>query len=425
MTSRLAILLLLLIASCASGAERFVAREVRISGLHRTRAWVVERELQFAAGDSVTSADLMAARRRIQNLSLFSDVRLTGDSSGVISVDLAELWPLIPFLWMDFTEGQITDVLRRPDTFFDKVTLYAGALHLNVAGSGARIYAVGQFGAADGFELGFRTRWLSARWPLSLLLEVENQRVSDRHSAILDSSRSLRIARYEMDVATREGAPSRLGLLVKYQGVRQEKEWPAQGRHDVTAWFSPYVALDRRDLEWYPSRGALVSARTDVVTGSTFFVRSGCDLRGYFPLREGARPPLLALRFTAATSSSATPSWAHYYHGFNSGLRGYSTERSESAGFQTGGAELRVPLTRETTYNLRWLGRYGRRLPWGVSGVLSVERGELLLDGRRLERLGFAAGLFLRFPYVEILEISAAADRDGNREYLVNTGVHF
>jgi hypothetical protein len=80
---------------------------------------------------------------------------------------------------------------------------------------------------------------------------------------------------------------------------------------------------------------------------------------------------------------------------------------------------------RETTYNLRWLGRYGRRLPWGVSGVLSVERGELLLDGRRLERLGFAAGLLLRFPYVEILEISAAANRHGNVEYLVNSGVHF
>jgi outer membrane protein assembly factor BamA len=425
MILRLAIPLLLLIASCASGAERFVAREVRISGLHRTRPWVVERELRFAAGDTVTSADLSAARRRIQNLSLFSDVRLAADSTGMVSVELSELWPVIPFLWLDFTEGQITDVLRHPDTFFDKVTLYAGALHLNVAGSGARIYAVGQFGAADGFEVGFRTRWLSARWPLSLLLEIENQRVSDRHSALLDSARNLRIARYEIDVATREGAPSRLGLLVKYQGVRQDTEWPAQGRHDRTVWFSPYAALDRRDLEWYPARGALISARTDIVTGSTFFVRSSCDLRGYFPLREGARPPLLALRFVAATSSDATPSWAHYYHGFNSGLRGYSTARSESAGFQTGSAELRFPLTRETTYDLPWLGSYGRRLPWGLSGVLAVEGGELLLDGRRSERLGFAAGLCVRFPYVEILEISAAADRDGNFEYLLNSGVHF
>ena len=425
MTLRLAILLLLLFASCASGAERFLAREIRVSGLHRTRTWVVERELRLVAGDTVTSADLMAARRRIQNLSLFSDVRISSDSAGTVSVELSELWPIIPYLWMDFTEGQITDVLRHPDSFFDKVTLYAGALHLNVAGSGAKIYALGQFGAADGFEVGFRTRWLSARWPLSLRLEAGNQRVSDRHSAILDSSRSLRTARYELDVATREGAPSRLGLLVKYQGVRQEKDWPAENRHDRTVWFSPYAVLDRRDLEWYPSRGALISARTDVVTGSTFFVRSGCDLRGYFPLREGVRPPLLALRFTAATSSNATPSWAHYYHGFNSGLRGYSTEKSESAGFQTGSAELRFPLTRETTYRLSWLGRYGRRLPWGISGVLGVERGELTLDGRRLERLGFAAGLYVRFPYVEILEISAAADRDGNIEYLVNTGVHF
>ena len=425
MTLRFSGLLLLLLLSSAAAGETFVVREIHIRGVHRTRAWVVERELRFAAGDSVATADLTAARRRIQNLSLFSDVRVTHDSAGAVSVEVAELWPVIPLLWMEFSEGQFTDVVRHPDTFFDKVTLYAGGLHLNVAGSGARIYAMGQFGATEGFEVGYRTRWLSLRWPLSLLVEVENRRISDRHSAVLDSARSLRTARYEVDVGTREGAPSRVGMLVKYQGVRQEDEWPAEGRHDRTVWFSPYVALDRRDLEWYPSRGALISARSEIVTGSCFFTRSRCDLRGYFPLREGARPPLFALRFTAATSSNATPGWAHYYHGFNSGLRGYSTERSESAGFQTGGAELRFPLTRETTYHLRWLGRYGRRLPWGVSGVLSVERGELLLDGRRLERLGFAAGLFLRFPYVEILEISAAADRHGNVEYLVNSGVHF
>jgi hypothetical protein len=256
-------------------------------------------------------------------------------------------------------------------------------------------------------------------------LELENQRVSDRHSAVLDSSRSLRTARYEVDVATREGAPSRMGMLVKYQGVRQEDEWPAEGRHDRTVWFSPYVALDRRDLEWYPSRGALMSARTEIVSGCGWFTRSRCDLRGYFPLRDGARPPLLALRFTAATSSNATPSWAHYYHGFNSGLRGYSTARSESATYRIGSAELRVPLTRETTYRLPWIGPYGRRLPWGVAGLLSVERGELLLDGQRGDRLGFAAGLYFRIPYFEILEVSAAADRHGNFEYLVNTGVHF
>jgi outer membrane protein assembly factor BamA len=425
MTLRSAILLLLLLASSVTAGESFVVHDIRIRGRQRTRAWVVERELRFAAGDSVTTADLAAARRRIQNLSLFSDVRLNRDTAGTVTVDVAELWPIIPLLWMEFSEGQFSDVVRHPDTFFEKVTLYAGGLHLNVAGSGARIYAVGQFGAADGFELGYRTRWLSPGLPCALRLEIENQRISDRHSAILDSSRSLRAARYELDVATREGAPSRVGMSVKYQGMKQEDVWPAEGGHDRTVWFSPYAVLDRRDLEWYPSRGALVSARSEFVRGGKFFVRSRCDLRGYVPLREGAHPPLLALRFAAATSSNATPSWAHYFFGFNSGLRGYSTDRTESATYRIGSAELRFPLTRESVYHLPWLGRYGRRLPWGVSSLLTVERGELTLDGRIRDCLGFAAGLYFRVPYFEIVEVSAASDREGNLEYLLNMGVHF
>jgi outer membrane protein assembly factor BamA len=425
MILRVALLWLLLCATCASAAERFVAREIRFSGLRRTQLWVVERELRFAQGDTITTEDLLSARRRIQNLSLFSDVQVNADSGGTVLVEVAELWPIIPLAWLEFSEGQFSDILRHPDTFFDKVTAYLGVLHLNVAGSGARIHAVGQFGAASGYQIGYRTRWLAPHWPVSLRLEMENERISDRHSAVLDSSRSLRTARYEVDVATYEGAPSRVGMAVKYQGVKSEKDWPAEARHDRTAWFSPFVVLDRRDLEWYPSRGALISAGTDLVAASRFFTRSACDLRGYFPLREGSRPPLVALRFAAATSSNATPSWAHFYHGFASGLRGYSTVKSESAGYQVGSVELRFPLTRETTYDLPWVGRYGRRLPWGISGLLAVERGELTLDGQRQERLGFAGGFYFRVPYVEILEVSAASDRRGRIEYLITTGVRF
>jgi outer membrane protein assembly factor BamA len=65
MTLRFAVLLLLLLLSSATASETFVVRDMRIQGLRRTRPWVVERELRFAAGDTVTADDLMAARRRI------------------------------------------------------------------------------------------------------------------------------------------------------------------------------------------------------------------------------------------------------------------------------------------------------------------------------------------------------------------------
>ncbi|RPH95873.1 hypothetical protein EHM69_02965 [candidate division KSB1 bacterium] len=418
-------IIVLFIAINLFAEERMVVRHIELEGLRLTRTWVVERELRFQTGDSVSTSDLDGARRRLLNLSIFNHVEVQADSAGNVHVQLTELWPLWPVLSFEFTEGQFTDVIRDPESISEKVTIYAGAQHINFRGNAAQLFGMGQFGAAQGFQLGYRTRWLSSKRKLAVRLAFQNLRVSDRHASVLDSTRRMRDVRYGIDVSTREGAPSRLGLLLTYRGILQEDNFPAQGRHDQTVWCSPYAVIDRRDLEWYPSRGARASVGCDLVSGNIGFVRSAIDLRGYLPLSSGSRPWILALHGSAATSTSNTPAWAHFYHGFNSGLRGYHNEKSESAGYLVGAAELRFPITRETTYDLPMFGKWGQKLPWGISGMLLVEHGELTLDGRLLERLGFGAGFYIRVPYFEILELSASLNREGDTEYVINTGVHF
>jgi len=410
-----------------TGAARssLVVNRVEITGLRLTREWVVTRHLGFAVGDTVSTDDLIAARKRLQNEMIFNDVRVEGDSSGVVRVRISEAWPLWPLLTLTFSEGQLSDVLSDPQEFADKVTVYAGAVHLNVGGSAGQIYAIMQAGAAQGYEAGYRTRWLAPHWPVYLGLNVQNLRVSDRHSTLSDSTRYLRDARYSILVATRQGARSRVGMELQYRGVRQESEYPAEGQRFRTVWFSPFVALDRRDSEGNPTRGAYAQVTTNLVTGNIRFVRSLYDARAYLPLSDVSRPPVLALRFTAATSNSATPSWAHFYHGFNTGLRGYLHTKSESATYRTGDVELRVPLTRESTYDVPLLGRWGRQLPWAIYGMAFAQRAELTLDGQWAQRTGFGGGFYLRVPYFHLLEVSASANRDGDVEYLVNTGISF
>lgn len=425
MMKRLTITYLLLWVTVASGADSLKVSTVTITGLHRTNRWVVQRELRFEIGDTISAENLLAARRRVQNLSLFSDVRLEADSLGHVRMELNELWPVFPLIWAEFSEGQFADVVSKPSTFFDKVTLFTGVAHLNVGGDAGKMYTVAQLGAEQGFQIGYTTRWFSERLPIAVKAEFENVESSDRHASLFDSSRSMRNVRYELNVSTRQGAPSRIGLLLKYHGVWQEKNWPAQGRRDRTTWFSPYAVIDRRDLEWYPSRGSYASVRVDLVSGTPFFTRSLYDLRGYYPLNKRPRSPVFAARFYAGTSSDGTPAWAHYFSGFNSGFRGYLTEKAEFSNYLMGSAEFRIPITEESTYDLPFFGRYGKRLPWGISGLLGIERAELAYGGRRLERLGYAAGLYIRVPYVEILEASVTWNRDGNHEFYLGTGVHF
>jgi outer membrane protein assembly factor BamA len=421
-----AVLIGVLIALSYSAAqEKNVVRGIEISGLHLTRRWVVERELQIAVGDSVTEGDVAAARKRLQNQIAFNDVQLQLDSAGTLSAHVTEAWPLWPIASVDLAEGQLSDIIKRPHDFLKKATIYAGAYDFNLTGSGERLLAAAQFGAAEGAAIRFRTRWLAPRWPLAVQAGVENLRVLDRHASVLDSTRHLRNVQFDLDVATREGAPTRVGLKISYQAVRQEKLWPAEGRNLRTLRVYPYVILDRRDLEWYPTRGSWLSVGGDAAFGDARFIRSQYEACGYAPVTRAARPPVLALRGYAATSSRSTPSWARYYYGFNQILRGNGGDKSESSDVLIGDAEVRFPLTRETTYSVPLLGRYGRRWPFGLYGMIFVERAELKFNGERTEWLGWGGGLYVRVPYAEIIELSASENQQGHFQLFAGSGVSF
>jgi hypothetical protein len=192
-----------------------------------------------------------------------------------------------------------------------------------------------------------------------------------------------------------------------------------------TVWFTPYVILDRRDLEWYPSRGSYAETRLDLVTGNTRFIRSTYDLRGYFAMNQSDRPPLIALRLAAGTSTNSTPRWAQFYYSFAAALRGLGDLPSRSSSYIIGDAELRYPLGEETTYDVPLIGRYGKNWPWAVSAMAFLERGELVLAGTRTERVGYGAGFYFRIPYFEILETSATMRPSGHVSFNVSTSVAF
>ena len=404
---------------------------IDVRGLKAVRQWVVTRELQFGVGDSITTQDIEDAHKRLHNLSVFNDAEITADSMGVVTVEVSEAWPILPILSVGFSEGNLSDVLKDPSTFWDNVSILLGVRHYNMTHNADQLFAFTQLGIANGFYIGYSTRWLSPKYPVAVRGRVQYLTVTDRHASVLDSSRHMRDNGFGLDVTTRNGGRVRLGLGTSYEYVDQEDDWPAEGKTYNTIWLSPLAGLDYRDLEWWPSRGGYGEGRVNFVFGTRKFVRSQAGLRGYFPLhsyfssRMPHRPPVLAVQISAATSTTSTPSFAHYYFGFEQGFRGYRNVRSESAGYIVGDAELRFPITGESTYNVPFIGRWGRHWPLGLAGVVFIQRGELQLDNTRTPLLGYGGGVYLRVPYVQLVELALSENRDSEHEFTMRLGVGF
>jgi len=107
-----------------TSALAMVVREIRIEGLRSTRPWVIERELTFAVGDSVTEAELRAAERRLLNLQAFNEVTVRADSAGTVKVDVSEAWPILPIFGMSLAEGDLGDAVENPRSFWQNVSCW-------------------------------------------------------------------------------------------------------------------------------------------------------------------------------------------------------------------------------------------------------------------------------------------------------------
>ena len=249
------ILLVLLLCSplFATDSTPFQVSEIVLVGNLITQPWVIERELRFDVEDSVTTEDLEAAHLRLLSLGIFNNARVDYDDEGVVTVQVSEQFRFIPVFGADAVEGSLGDALKEPDRIMDIVVVTAGVADINHRGTGAVVSALGEFGARSGLSIEYRTRWLSPRKPVALSFGLRSMRVSDRHASVLGYSRRLRNDRAYFDIATKRSAPSRVGVLLKYDRVKEGDEFPATGINYETVWIAPCIILECRTLEWYPT----------------------------------------------------------------------------------------------------------------------------------------------------------------------------
>ncbi len=384
---------------------------------------MIERELTVSVGDTIQREALDRTRNRLLNLGLFNRVEVVADSHGVVTVRLAEAWHLWPIVSVNLDETQLSLLFESPQRFFDGASFDIGALDMNLLGSGAIVQALARVGASRGGTLSYHTRWFSRSIPLSVRAHFRNLTIVNRHAAILGLDRESQDVRGELQIGTREGMPARAGMKFRYEYVKEEPLWPeAAAPKDRTGLVGIFMALEHRDVEWYPSKGSYVWLEANYIGGDRHFFRSEADGRAFWPLTEGTRPMVLALRFRGGTASAGMTPWARWFFGFNTGFRGYRTEKSEADGYLSGTAELRFPLTSIVYFDVP-LGSRFQNLPFGLNGVVFVERTELRLGRRRAELLAGGVGLGCRVPYIHIMEVDFSLTAEGEREVSASIGM--
>ena len=399
--------------------------DIRIEGRRWTKLWVIERELEISVGDTLCKEALDETRKRLMNLGIFNDVRVASDSTGVVTIDLAEAWNLWPIIDPNMEETQLSELFENPREFFRGLSLDLGITDFNLLGTGASAYAMGRVGVSRGGTATYYTRWFSPGLPLMIYAHFRNLRMVNRHAALQGVDSELDNIRGDLWVGTRVGAPTRVGLTLRYDYLEEEPIWlGAPAPKDKTGQVGFFLIIDRRDLEWYPSKGCFVLLETSYTGGDRHYFRTISDARAFWPLTENTRPLIFAMRLRGGTASGNLPPWGKWYHGFDAGFRGYRMNASESDGFLTGAAELRFPLTKIVHIDLPMGNRF-RRLPFGLNGLFFIERTELRLGHRRTEFFAGGVGLACRVPNIQIIEIDLSYTIEGDSEISTTIGMSF
>ncbi len=342
---------------------------VMISGLTATKPYVVERELQFRAGDPLTAVDLSETRRRLDATRLFDrvDIEPRGDAAAPfrdVEVMLREAKP-----WrFEFGAGYATE-----EGFRGYLTLG----HDNLFGTGRSVSVrerVSQKG--DRSELNYREPWiLGSPWRGEGTVFRERKDeigyTTDQIGIILTAQRDLLTHLFRPDEPTDHPHSLRGGFRYRVEEFRRSDISPnllgdgISERDDLVTSVMPFLTLELRDQPTDPHRGSYhftsLEVGSSALGGQINFVKFRLEDSWYFPwppatvLAVSTRVGLAAPYFDTADLVIED----RFKAGGSTTIRGYKLDRVGplDPGGDPQGGDLSLILNLEWRYPIyRWLG---------------------------------------------------------------------
>lgn len=400
----------------ASDSITFNIIRIKIIGNNKTKDHVILRELYFDAGDQVKLKDIFLAQKRILNLFLFNRVifDLIGDKQeAILIITVAERWYVFPL-----------PVLYINDRSWSKISYGAKLLYYNFLGRNILLNFTATFGYNPQFKFSYRNPWFGGKLKLLTNLSLFKSRVKCK-SLNFQQIEDQRIG-FEWLIGRRFGHFFYLTFQIGYMELQQPEITLSLNGKDKLPSLSINLQYDNRDLKEYPHKGynILLWGKHVKCHHPINYYRYGIDLRCYLPAGSYST---LALRGSTDLSHGIIPRYDRVFFGYSERIRGNFYQKYEGENLISGGAELRIPLTKIHYYDLTEFAPpgfddYYRNLKFGVSVGIFYDYGAIWYQHENLNKkhfhYGFGAGLHFHLPYIDLLRLELAFDKQFNREFI-------
>lgn len=410
-----------------------IAGKILVTGNIETNSWVVERELLFEEGDTVTTEKLIQSIGRIESTRLFNRAEYflhpTADATKKnieirVSESLYHL-PLIYFIPIP--------ILSTNGGSLNRISYGLGLLDRNIAGTAQELYFGAWIGFSPGFEMIYTNPWLGSkqnRFHLQVSLVKTN---FENRSKLYNHFNE---NHFSVGMLVKKYWNSWFYTGIGVEGKHFDLDYPVPlggGKTFQDSFFAPYleISFDNRDLKLYSHRGLFTKyklqkngvADTDM---DNWYME--WDNRYFYQL--GVRQAVGFQSFHQATIGTQ-PIYQQVYIGYEKMVRGYSFSKIGGKNLMINSVEYRFPITDVYYMNLDdpLLGSAGQNVKYGFSGTLFIDQGNFYTDLRDISvdssLLGFGFGLNFLIPYYEAVRLEAAWNRKLIFEVNLTVGISF
>jgi len=350
--------------------------EIRITGLRKTKPYVVTREMKLKKGEYYNVTQLQKDYYRLMNTDLFADISpaLVPKAPGLVDITLN-------------IEEKRTGNVSVFIGYSSRNSLVGGAeiVETNLMGRGQAVslrWDTGGYANRNSVEVGFTEPWLDSK-NTSLSVSAYDKTVY-RFSRSIYSTGALPAGNeddyYEMHAGAevtvsrpfRETYRGSVGLRVDSVDIPVLNLNPADAvalQKGPTMVASFRLSHNTRDVNLDPSSGGyeiysvdigradlkpVVAGTPSTVEGVVNFQRIQVDARRYFSLRgrrknANDRRPTLAARLMLGTIGGTAPFFEQYFMGGAENLRGYYEDRFWGKNMFLASVEFRAPMAQALT----------------------------------------------------------------------------
>jgi len=394
-----------------------------IIGNEITEENVIRRELLVNEGDIPTKEQLELSHKRLSNLLLFNRIELYlvphDETGNILVIQVTERLYFYPL-----------PVFTFHDRDWDKYSYGIALNHLNFRGQNEKLSAAVWFGYRPGFGLSYSDQWagdsLHLTTSLNLSKYITQHRIHDfeeRHYAGSVSLGKWWNYQFKTEIAF---IYDRIEVDKKYENLMHSKN-----RIENLYGINFYVRYDSRDLYEYPAHGwynRISIYRNEIFQSNNNYWKLSMDMRNY----QSYGGIIIGARINQIYLFGEIPIYRMNYIGFNERIRGHFFDIYEGKHIQAGNLEIRIPLisVKYFSYNLPLIPeQYLANLKFGLYLELFTDTG---ITWSRSEEYciknyhtGFGWGLHFRIPYVEVLRIDHAFNKDFEGQFIVEIGTAF